>query len=122
MGGRIYTLRLIKANSIMKQKLLSPSEKAALQRRYDQLKEELRSLSWISQGSVMHKPPGAWRWTRKVKARTVTVALSAEQAPLYRDAIAEHRRLEAILQTMRNLSAQILEHSLPGVRRRQPAH
>lgn len=69
----------------------------------------------------MHEPPGAWRWTRKVKAKTVTVALSAPQAELYRQAIVENRRLEHILREMREISRQFLQKSVPGVRKRIPA-
>jgi hypothetical protein len=104
----------------MNQNLLSSAAQAALRRRYDKLKQELSSLSWISQGSVMQVPPRAWRWTRKVKAKTVSVALSVGQAAHYREAIAEHRRLEEILREMREISQRILQTSAPGVRRRKP--
>jgi hypothetical protein len=39
-----------------------------------------------------------------VKAKTVTVALSAAQAGAFEKAIANHRRLEALIQEMRALS------------------
>ena len=104
----------------MKTPLLSPSKIAALQARYDHLKAEIATLGWISQGSVT--PNGAaWRWTRKVKAKTVTVALSAPQAELFKSAITDHRRLEAIITKMRELSQKILLESVPGPRRRPPA-
>jgi hypothetical protein len=66
----------------------------------------------------MHTPPHAWRWTRKVHAKTVTLALSEPQAELYRQAIANHRRLEQLLSEMRDLSQKVLSGSVPGVRRR----
>src|SRR5689334_9212246 len=97
---------------------LSPAAVRRIQQRYERLKAELLKLGWISQGSLMHEPPHAWRWTRKLKARTVTVALSQEQAALYREAIANHRRLETLLQEMRELSQQVLLGSVPGVRKR----
>ena len=101
----------------MKTALLSPVKIAALQARYDQLKAEIATLGWISQGSVT--PNGAaWRWTRKVKAKTVTVALSEPQAELFTSAIADHRRLENIITEMRVLSQKILLESVPGPRRR----
>jgi hypothetical protein len=70
-------------------------------------------LEWITNGSVTPNHPGNWRWTRKVNARTVSVALSADQAELFKKAIAEHRRLEAILSEMRLITQEILLKSAP---------
>lgn len=103
----------------MKESLLSKAEETRFQRRYQSLKNQLADLTWISQGSVMNDRANAWRWTRKLKAKTVTVALSAAQAALYQKAIAEHRKLEAILREMRHLSQRVLLSSAPGVRRRK---
>jgi Family of unknown function (DUF6788) len=103
----------------MKNSVLSPREQARLERRYQSLKAQLAQLGWISQGSLMHQPPNAWRWTRKVKAKTVTVALSPDQAALYKQAIVNHRTLEAILRQMRAISQKILLGSVPGVQKRQ---
>jgi hypothetical protein len=97
---------------------LTPAEVRQIQRRYERLKKELLGLGWICQGSLMHTPPHAWRWTRKVNAKTVTLALSEPQAELYRQAIANHRRLEQVLREMRELSQKVLLGSVPGVRRR----
>jgi hypothetical protein len=102
----------------MSEPTLTPSEVRQIQRRYEQLKKELLGLGWICQGSLMHTPPHAWRWTRKVHAKTVTLALSEPQAELYRQAIANHRRLEQLLSEMRDLSQKVLLGSVPGVRRR----
>jgi hypothetical protein len=102
----------------MPEPTLTPGALRRIQRRYERLKKELFGLGWISQGSLMHTPPHAWRWTRKVNARTVTVALSEPQAALYRQAIANHRRLEQVLSEMRELSQKVLLGSVPGVRRR----
>jgi hypothetical protein len=97
---------------------LTPGEVRQIQRRYERLKKEFLGLGWICQGSLMHTPPHAWRWTRKVHAKTVTLALSEPQAELYRQAIANHRRLEQVLSEMRDLSQKVLSGSVPGVRRR----
>jgi hypothetical protein len=102
----------------MPEPILTPGEIRQIQRRYERLKKELLGLGWICQGSLMHTPPHAWRWTRKVDAKTVTVALSEPQAALYRQAIANHRRLEQVLSEMRELSQKVLSGSAPGVRRR----
>ncbi len=66
----------------------------------------------------MPQPPRAWRLTRKVKAKTISLALSAAQADLYKEAIANHRKLETILCQMRKLSEQTLQKSVPGVQKR----
>ncbi|MEA3145057.1 MAG: hypothetical protein QOI53_478, partial [Verrucomicrobiota bacterium] len=60
-----------------------------------------------------------WRWTRKVKAKTVTVALSDQQAELFRRAIDDHRKLEKLLDQMRALSQQVLLNSVEGPPRRK---
>lgn len=91
-----------------------------LQRRYAALKEELASLGWLTNGSVTPNHPGNWRWTRKINARTVSVALSAAQAEIFKDAIANHRKLESILQEMRAISQEVLLKSAPG-NTRKPA-
>jgi hypothetical protein len=94
---------------------------AALRRlatRYEHLKQELLAVGWIAQGTVLLHPPGAWRLTRKHKAKTVTLSLSPQQAQLYEQAIANHRKVETILRQMRELSEQVLQNSLPGVRKR----
>jgi hypothetical protein len=99
--------------------LLTPAALRRLKQHYQRLKEELLELGWITQGSVMPQPPRAWRLTRKVKAKTVSIALSAQQVPLYKAAIADHRKLEAILYQMRQISDRVLQQSVPGVRKRR---
>ena len=97
---------------------LSPGALRRLEQRYHQLKAQLQHLGWIAQGSVCPQPPHAWRLTRKVKAKTISLALSAEQAHLYKEAILNHRRLEAVLGKMRAVSEQVLQKSVPGVPKR----
>ena len=98
---------------------LSPAQVRALQVRFQTCKEALAALDWISEGSVTrNNSPGTWRWTRKVKAKTVTVALSATQAEGFAKAIAQHRVMESVIKEMRALSQQILLHALPGPVRR----
>jgi hypothetical protein len=97
---------------------LSPKELRRLQERYQKLQSEIAQLGWIAQGSLMHKEPNAWRLTRKIKAKTTTMALSKAQASLFVQAIANHRRLEELLQQMRDLSQLVLLGSVPGVKKR----
>jgi hypothetical protein len=65
-------------------------------------------------------PPGSWRWTRKVRAKTVTVALSADQATAFQTAIAQHRRLEQLILEQRTLSQTYLLQAIPGPTHRPP--
>jgi hypothetical protein len=89
-----------------------------LEKRHRVLTQELASLGWLTDGSVTPNHPGSWRWSRKVKARTVSVSLSASQAELFKSAIATHRRLEAILRELRAISQEVLLNSTQGVRRK----
>lgn len=102
----------------MSDRILSPKELRQLQERYQKLQSEIAQLGWIAQGSLMHKEPKAWRLTRKIKAKTTTMALSQVQASLFAQAIANHRRLEELLRQMRELSQIALLGSAPGVRKR----
>jgi len=98
--------------------LLNPAEIKELKRRYLSLAHALAQLPWVCQGSVMHTPPHAYRWTRKVNKKTVTVSLSKDQAELIMEAIANHRKLETMLKEMRELSERALLGSAPGVVKR----
>lgn len=89
-----------------------------LEERYRLLKEELAGLGWLTDGSVVPNHPGHWRWTRKVQAKTVAVSLSPAQADLFRAAIENHRRLEAILREMRTISQEVLLNSAENVRKK----
>ena len=71
----------------MKTHLLSATKIAALRKRFERCKTQILALDWVTQGSLSQSPQGNWRWTRKVKAKTVTVALSDQQAELFRRAI-----------------------------------
>ena len=88
---------------------------------YRQLKRQLAQLGYVSQGSVFERGPGQqgsrYVWTRKVKARTVTVALSQEQYHWLRQAVSNQRKLAAIIKQMQTLSRQTLFETVPGVAR-----
>jgi virulence-associated protein VapD len=90
---------------------------------YGQLQRQLIQLGWISQGTVLERAPGQqgsrYVWTRKVRAKTVTVALSEEQYQWLKQAVANQRKLEEIIQQMQKLSHQILFEKVPGVVRRK---
>ena len=99
---------------------ISAPKVAGLRARFERCKEQIRELDWLSEGSVCENHPGTWRWTRKVKAKTVTVALSPAQAEAFLQAISNHRKLEALIQEMRALSQKYLLEAIPGPPRRQP--
>jgi virulence-associated protein VapD len=90
---------------------------------YRQLQRQLAQLGYLSQGSVFERAPGQqgsrYVWTRKVRAKTVTVALSQEQYLWLKDAVANQRELERIVEQMQTLSRKILFENVPGVVRRK---
>jgi len=90
---------------------------------YRRLQGQLVQLGYLSQGSVFERRPGQqgsrYVWTRKVKAKTVTVALSQEQYHWLRQAVANQRKLEKIIRQMQTLTRQTLFESVPGVQRRK---
>jgi hypothetical protein len=102
------------------QKISSSSPR---QKEYARLRAQLAHPGWISEGYVQARGPGAggacYPWTRKVKGKTVCVALSKEQYEWLKDAIANWRRLQKILRQMQRLSRAELFESLPNPKRRK---
>ncbi len=96
---------------------------AELKNRYGQLRAQLAQVGWISQGYVQNRGPGAggpcYQWTRKVKAKTVSVALSKEQYLALQEAINNWKELERILHQMQALSRQMIFQTLPNPPRRK---
>ena len=90
---------------------------------YARLRARLSRLGWISHGYVQDRGPGAggpcYQWTRKVKAKTVSVALSQEQYLALKEAIANWRDAQAILQRMQALSREVIFRTLPSPPRRK---
>ena len=103
----------------MEKNLLSATQIAALKKRFERCKTQILALDWVTQGSLTQSPQGNWRWTRKLKAKTVTVALSDKQAELFRLAIDDHRELENLISQMRAISQQVLLDSVEGPPRRK---
>ena len=95
-----------------------------LEAEYGRLRARLADVGWISQGYVQNRGPGAggpcYQWTRKVKGKTVSVALSKEQYEALRQAIENWRQLQATLQQMQALSRQLIFSTLPDTARRKP--
>lgn len=98
-----------------------------LQSSYRELAQVVRRRPWLAQGSVNvvapKSPAGSetYTWTRKVHAKTVTLALSARQASALREAIEANRRIETVLRHLRELSRTALLTEVPGVTKRRLA-
>lgn len=90
---------------------------------YRQLQQRLAHLGFLSQGSVFErKPPqqgSRYVWTRKVRGKTVTVALSEQQFHWLRQAVANQRELDRIVNQMQVLSREVLFSNVPSVNRRK---
>src|SRR5512136_2427684 len=93
------------------------------QAQYARLRDRLADLGWISEGYVQDRGPGAggpcYQWTRKVKGKTVSVALSREQYEWLRAAIANWRQVQQTLKEMQRLSRQVLFSTVPHPPRRK---
>ena len=87
------------------------------------LQAQLAQTGWISEGYVQNRGPGAggscYPWTRKVKGKTVCVALSKEQYEWMRQAIANWRAVQEIIRQMQRLSREELFASMPHPKRRK---
>jgi len=58
-------------------------------------------------------------WTRKVKGKTVCVALSREQYEWLKQAIANWRTVQGVIRQMQRLSREELFEAIPGPKRRK---
>ena len=71
---------------------------------YARLRERLAQTGWISEGYAQNRGPGAggpcYQWTRKVKGKTVSVALSKEQFEWLQRAIEQWREVQATLKQL----------------------
>jgi cyclopropane fatty-acyl-phospholipid synthase-like methyltransferase len=99
------------------------TSQAPWETQYAQLRQRLTGIGWISEGYVQDRGPGAggpcYQWTRKVKGKTVSVALSKEQYEWLKAAIAQWRELQATLKEMQRLSRRVLFETLPHPPRRK---
>jgi hypothetical protein len=94
------------------------SRTVAARRQYEQLRQSLAYLGYISQGSVQdrtaRKGGGAgYQWTRKMAQKTVTVSLTAEQFKRLKEAVGNYRRLRKQLRQMEILSRKIIFQEAP---------
>ena len=96
----------------------------SLKAEYGRLQKKLSGLEWISHGYVQNRGPGAggpcYQWTRKVKQKTVSVALSREQYEAMNKAIINWKEAQRILKRMEEISRSLIFGTLPDTRRRKP--
>jgi cyclopropane fatty-acyl-phospholipid synthase-like methyltransferase len=101
----------------------TPNSDPAPAAAYERLRTRLAKVGWISQGYVQDRGPGAggpcYQWTRKVKGKTVSVALSREQYEWLRQAITNWRTVQQTLREMQQLSRQVLFATVPNPHRRK---
>ena len=93
------------------------------QAQYAALRERFQDLGWISEGYVQNRGPGAggpcYQWTRKVRRKTISVALSEEQYQWLKTAIENWRQVQQRLKEMQQLSRQVLFTTVPDPPRRK---
>jgi hypothetical protein len=93
------------------------------QTEYARLRQRLAQIGWISEGYAQNRGPGAggpcYQWTRKVKGKTVSVALSKEQFEWLESAIAQWRQAQVTLKEMQRLSRHVLFETVPHPPRRK---
>jgi hypothetical protein len=93
------------------------------QARYEKLRQQLAQAGWISEGYAQDRGPGAggpcYQWTRKVRKKTVSVALSKEQYEWLKQAIENWREVQRTLKEMQRLSRQVLFETVPHPPRRK---
>ena len=96
-----------------------------LQAAYRALVRTVRRRPWLVQGSVNVVAPKSlsasvtYTWTRKVRAKTATVALSRQQLVAFRKAVEANRQIEAALNRLRQVSQVALLDEVPGVTKRR---
>lgn len=112
------------------QKLPSPTQTAAVERRrqrFEEFKRELQQLEYFCKGTVLkrmmkcgkaqcacQRDPAKrhgpyFEWTYKANGKTVNVKLTPETAPLYQAAAREYRKLKTALHRLERLSATALQ-------------
>jgi hypothetical protein len=84
----------------------------------------LGEVGWVALGSVLErKLPGQggprYQWSRRVKGKTITVALSAEQFAWLQAAIVNQRNVWELLSQMQRQSLEYMWKHLPSTSRRK---
>jgi hypothetical protein len=97
------------------------------EQRHRELAAQIAEIGIVAAGSVTRRytrctspgcrcnadPPSPhgpyWQWTAKVNGKTVTKRLSAQEAHLYKEWIANDRRIRSLLAQMRKVDAKAAE-------------
>lgn len=107
----------------MKKPYLTSQKILQLEARYRALLSQIGNFESLSQGSVMPQPPRAWRWTRKVAGKTVSLGLTPGKAEKMKQAIANHRALDQVIVEMREITQKLIlqtPETAPNLDRRNP--
>lgn len=103
--------------------MTTPKTCSCRREEYLKLQGQIGALGWISEGYAQDRGPGAggpcYQWTRKVKGKTVSVALSKEQFEWLKEAIQNWKALRSTLKQMQRLSREELFETVPGPKRRK---
>jgi hypothetical protein len=91
---------------------------------YRRLRQKLSRIGWIALGSLVERnKPGQggprYQWSRRVGAKTVTVALSAEQFGWLNQAISNQREVWDVLMQLQQLTAKHALENIAGPPRRK---
>ena len=102
----------------------SSPEADPLDRQYDQLRQRLNRIGYLSQGSVQDRTArrgggAGYQWTRKVAGKTVSVSLTPEQFEHMGQAINNYREARRLLGQMEKLSRNIIFRRMPHPDRRK---
>ena len=91
---------------------------------YRKIRQLLQKKPDIVLGSVVAVAPASptanvsYRWTRKIRGKTVSKALSKEQHEAFEKAIEINREIEFQLQQIRETSARKMLAAIPGVKKK----
>ena len=94
------------------------SSSPSLERKYEQWRQLLAQIGYLSQGSVQDRTQrqrsgAGYQWTRKVAGKTVTIALTQEQFHAMKEATNNYRKIRQLLRRMEALSRQIIFRNHP---------
>jgi len=95
----------------------------ARRKEFARLRAQLAKTEWISEGYVQQRTKEgkgtSYPWTRKVKGKTLCVALSQEQYEWLKQAIDNWHGVQEMLRQMQCLSREELFSCLPNPKRRK---
>ena len=111
----------------MKQVKRTSTGEQSHRREYEQLKRQLRGIGYICLGSIVqrwvacgkeacacHHDPAKrhgpyYQWTRKIRGRTQSRLIPESLIRQYREGMRNHRRVDRILERMREISLRAIE-------------